>query len=89
MLRSKLTCEHLSAAALTPDGKLYLQIQYEPFDGPSIVRFLKRLVRQIPGKQLVIWDGLPAHRSKLVGSLLTKGPTSVSIWRGSLLTRLT
>jgi transposase len=74
VLRSKLTRDHLSAAAaLTPDGKLYLQIQREAFDGTSIIRFLKRLLRQIPGKLLVIWDGLPAHHSKLVRSFLADG----------------
>lgn len=74
VLRTKLTRDHLSAAAaLTPDGKLYLQIQRDPFDGPSILRFLKRPLRQIPGKLTVIWDGLPAHRSQLVRSFLADG----------------
>jgi transposase len=31
-----------------------------------MVIFLQHLRRAIPGKLLVIWDGLPAHRSRLV-----------------------
>ncbi len=74
MLRSKLTRDHLSAAAaLTPAGQLSFQSQREPFDGPSILGFLKRLLRQIPGKLLILWDGFPAHRSQLVRSLLADG----------------
>jgi len=28
--------------------------------------FLEHLLRHLPGKLLVIWDGLPGHRSRLV-----------------------
>jgi transposase len=34
--------------------------------GPQIVEFLEHLLRHLPGKLLVIWDGLPGHRSGLV-----------------------
>ncbi len=34
--------------------------------GPQIVEFLTHLKRQIPRQLLVIWDRLPAHRSRLV-----------------------
>jgi transposase len=30
------------------------------------VDFLRHLMRHLPGKLLIVWDGLPAHRSKLV-----------------------
>jgi transposase len=33
---------------------------------PHIVLFLEHLQRAIPGKLLVIWDGLSAHRSQFV-----------------------
>jgi len=33
---------------------------------PQIVAFLRALVRQIDRPLLIIWDGLPAHRSKWV-----------------------
>jgi transposase len=33
---------------------------------PQLVEFLRHLLRHIPGPLLVIWDGLPTHRSALV-----------------------
>ena len=33
---------------------------------PQIIEFLTHLLRHIPGKLLIIWDGLPAHRSRAV-----------------------
>ena len=34
--------------------------------GPQVVQFLAHLLRHIPGKVLVIWDRLPAHRAAVV-----------------------
>lgn len=68
--------EHLSViSAITPEGKLYTYTQAKAFDGPAIVRFLKHLLRHISGKLLVIWDGLPAHRSQDVKNFLSQGAT--------------
>ena len=69
--------EHLSViSAITPDGKLYTWIQEQAFKAEDIVRFLKHLLRQIAGKLLVIWDGLPAHRGKVVKEFLAAGATN-------------
>ena len=66
--------ERLSViSAITPDGKLYSWIQDKAFDGAAIVRFLKHLLRHISGKLLLIWDGLPAHRSQAVKDFLSQG----------------
>ncbi len=35
-----------------------------------IVVFLQHLLRAIPGKLLILWDGLPAHRSRFVSEYL-------------------
>ena len=68
--------EHISAiSAITPQGKLYTWTQTDSFDGAAIVRFLKHLDRHIPGKLLVVWDGLPAHRSRAVKDYLRAQPT--------------
>ena len=42
---------------------------------PEVTAFPAHLEQHIPGKLLVIWDGLPAHRSKIVADYLasTKG----------------
>ena len=33
---------------------------------PQIIQFLAHLLRHIPGKLLIVWDGLPGHRSRVV-----------------------
>lgn len=74
LLHAPLTRDHLSAiSAITPDGKLLMQVQAKAFKGADIVRFLRHLLRHLPGKLLVIWDGLPAHRSKHVKAFLAQG----------------
>ena len=44
-----------------------------PFKGEDVVRFLKHLLRQIPGKLLVIWDGSPIHHGRAVKDFLGSG----------------
>ena len=68
--------EHLSMiSAITPEGKLYTTMQADAFAGPAIVRFLKHLLHHIPGKLLVVWDRLPAHRSTVIKDFLRQGGT--------------
>jgi transposase len=74
ILRVPLTRDHVSAmSAITPQGKLFMQVQETAFDGPAIVRFLRHLLRHIPGKLLLIWDGLPAHHGQAVKAFLAQG----------------
>ena len=51
-------------------GVTYWNFYFRFFPGaiksPQIVAFLQALVRQIDRPLLIIWDGLPAHRSRLV-----------------------
>lgn len=73
-LRVMLTWDHLSAiSAITPCGNLLMMVQKDAFKGPAIVRFLNHLLRHIPGKLLIIRDGLPAHRGPAVREFLTQG----------------
>lgn len=68
--------DHLSViSAITSHGELYTMTQEESFRGPTIVRFLKHLLQYIPGKLLVVWDRLPAHRSQVVKDFLREGGT--------------
>jgi transposase len=74
LLHAPLTHDHLSAiSGLTDAGRLFLKVQPRPFRGPDIVRFLQHLLRQEPGKLLVIWDGAPIHRAQPVRDFLTQG----------------
>jgi transposase len=74
ILKENLTRDHLSAmSAITLDGKLYMIEQERAFKGEDVVRFLKHLMRQIPGKLLIIWDGSPIHRGGAVKDFLASG----------------
>jgi transposase len=77
ILKENLTRDHLSAmSGITLDGKLYMVEQDRAFKGEDVVRFLEHLMRQIPGKLLVIWDGSPIHRGGAVKDFLAKGAAS-------------
>lgn len=74
ILHEHLSRDHLSAiSAITPEGKLYMMEQDRAFKGPDVVRFLKHLLRRISGKLLVIWDGSPIHRARVVKDFLASG----------------
>lgn len=73
VLRSKLTCAHLSAiSAVTPEGELYLEAQTSSIKGPDVIRFVDHLLEAVPGKLLLVWDGNTIHRSKLVQAALAE-----------------
>ena len=76
VLKVKLTRDHLSAiGAITLEGKILMQTQDHSYKGPDVVRFLQLLLREIPGKLLVIWDGAPIHRSQPIKDFLANGGT--------------
>jgi transposase len=77
ILKENLTRDHLSAmSGITLDGKLYIMEQERAFKGEDVVRFLKHLMRQIPGKLLIIWEGSPIHRGGAVKDFLSSGASS-------------
>jgi transposase len=72
MLNAPLSREHLSLiGGITPEGRLFQQALDHALKGADVVRFLRHLVRHL-GRVLVIWDGLPAHRSKEVKRYLSE-----------------
>jgi transposase len=74
VLSVPLTRDHLSAiGGLTMDGRLVMHVQNTSYKGPDVVRFLQLLLRKIPGKLLVIWDGTNIHRSQAVKAFLAQG----------------
>ena len=67
VLRVPLTRDHLSViSGVTADGRLFAHAQEQAFRGPTVVAFLRQLLRQIRGKLLVIWDGASIHRCQEV-----------------------
>jgi hypothetical protein len=55
VLPVKLTRDHLSTiGGICPQRRLFMQTQDHSYKGPDVVRFLQVLLREIPGKLLVI-----------------------------------
>ena len=72
VLSVPLSYDRLSVmGAISNAGDLLTWMQDHPVKGPDLVRFLKHILAHIPGKLLIIWDGLPAHRSQPVKDFLT------------------
>ena len=68
------TRDHLSVIrGLTDTGRVLVHKRRQAFWGPAVVGFLQHLLRQIPGKLLVLWDGAPIHRAQPVKDFLAQG----------------
>jgi transposase len=74
VLREWYTRDHLSAiSAISPEGKLYFHAQDHAMDSADVVAFLEHLLREVPGRMLIIWDGAPIHRSHRIKTFLANG----------------
>lgn len=74
VLRAPLIRDHLSViGGVTADGRLFTHIQDAAFTGETVVAFLRQLLRQIPGKVVVVWDGAAIHRCQEVKDFLATG----------------
>ena len=60
----------IAALTIPPKRKrvgLYFSLHYTNITSKLVIRFLRNLSRQMPGKPIVlVWDRLLAHRSKIV-----------------------
>jgi transposase len=74
ILREWWTRDHLSAiSAISPEGKLYFHSQDHPLNSDDVVGFLEHLLREVPGRMVLIWDGAPIHRSQVIRDFLADG----------------
>jgi transposase len=74
ILREWWTRDHLSAiSAISPEGKLYFHCQDGAMNSADVVAFLEHLLREVPGRMVIIWDGSPIHRSQTVKEFLANG----------------
>jgi transposase len=74
ILKEFLSYKHLSLiGAVTPQGKLFLTVYAHSITSREVVLFLGQLLRMIAGLLLVIWDGIPTHRSRIVKAYLADG----------------
>ena len=53
--------------------RLYFQVYEEAIRSAEVIRFLNHLLRHIPGKLLILWDGAPIHRSTAIKQFLSDG----------------
>jgi len=60
----------MSAAAGITWWSFYFRLYPTTMHAPQVVDFLGHLLRHLPGKLLVVWDGLPAHRARLVSEFI-------------------
>ena len=70
MLQYHFTWKVLSAAAGITWWNFYFRLYRRTIRGAEVVDFLGHLLRHLPGKLLVVWDGLPAHRGRVVKEVL-------------------
>ena len=74
ILKEFLSYDHLSLiGAITPQGRLFLKTYEHSITSQEVMAFLGQLLRLIPGLLLVIWDGSPTHRSKVIKAYLAAG----------------
>ena len=66
ILQYSFNWKQLSVIAGISFWNFYFRFHAGAIRGPQFVEFLHALTQQIRGKLLVIWDGLPAHRSRVV-----------------------
>ena len=67
MLQYHFNWKTLSAMAGVTWWNFYFRLFPGAVRSPQIILFLVHLLRHIPGKLLIVWDGLPGHRSRAVG----------------------
>lgn len=66
MLQYHFNWKTLSAIAGVTWWNVYFRLFPGTIRSPQVVEFLEHLLRHVPGDVLVIWDGLKAHRSRMV-----------------------
>lgn len=66
MLQYSFSWKQLSAIAGVTFHRFYFRLYPGTIKSPQIVEFLAHLKAHIKRKLLVVWDGLAAHRSRLV-----------------------
>jgi len=59
----------------------YFEMFTENIKSPHVVIFLDKLLRVIPRKLLIVWDGLAAHRGSLVKDFIASQQGRIAIER--------
>lgn len=67
-------------STVTNRGRLAFMVFKGRFTGSVAIAFLRRLVRHVPRKVFVIWDGHPVHRSSKVERWVEKHKTRIRMF---------
>jgi transposase len=70
VLQYNFNWKSLSVIAGLTIWNFYFRLYPGSIKGPQVIEFLEHLQRHIGGKVLVIWDGAPIHRCRLVRDYL-------------------
>jgi hypothetical protein len=74
MLRQGYPRDPLSAiSARSPEGTRYCQAQDHAMNSADVVAFWEHLLREVPGRLLILGDGAPIHRSRVITAFLANG----------------
>ncbi len=74
ILRAPYSYDHVAViSGITITGRLFSQAYAHAIRGGQVVALLKHLLRHIPGKVLVRWDGASMHRCHAVKDFLAHG----------------
>ena len=71
----------LSAAAGITWWNFYFRLYPGAIRAIEVIDFLGHLLRHLPGKLLVVWDGLPQHRARLVTEFIRAQRSRLAIER--------
>ncbi len=72
ILQHHFNWDHLSAIAGITLRNFYFRLYDGSIKAEQVVNFLGHLLRHLSGRLLIVWDGLPAHRSKRVKEFLAE-----------------
>ena len=70
----------LSVIAGMTSVQFYFRLFAGTIKGPQVVQFLTHLGRPLRGSLILVWDRLPAHRSRLVQDYLADHPRLQQEW---------
>lgn len=81
VLQYHFNWHQLSVMAGLSVRRFYFRLFPGAIRGPQVIEFLKALRTQLRRPLLVLWDGLPAHRSRLVRDYLESLDGAIQIER--------
>jgi transposase len=62
-------------------GEIYFRVHEESIKSEQVIEYLEQLLRHIDGHVVVLWDGLPPHRSSATKDFEEEHKDRLSIYR--------